>query len=139
MISSTRHATDLHPETVHAAVRALFLAAGDPVRSGYQPMSDYPSEGRAPFRPGAIDGGVHPVFGLLSHFRAHDDGAPGFTKNPWRGDHMSVPCWSEHGDPFVLETSFHKGDAFVERVDFPTAPAGILDALTDLLQSCETR
>jgi len=79
------------------------------------------------------------VFGLLVHYRSHDEGARGYTKNPWRGDHISVPCWSEHGNPFVLETSFHKGDSFVERVDFPDAPDGVMETLTELLQSCETR
>lgn len=139
MNSLTHHSTGLHPESVHAAVRALFGAAGAPIRSAYQPTKDYPSEGKVPFEPNAVDGGVHPVFGLLVHYRSHDEGIGGYTSNPWRGDHISVPCWSEHGDPFILETSFHKGECFIERVDFPEAPSELMGALTTLLESCETR
>jgi hypothetical protein len=61
------------------------------------------------------------------------------TENPYRGDHMSIPCYTEDGDVFVLDISFHKGDTFIERVGFPDGPLPVRKALYDLLDSCETR
>lgn len=64
---------------------------------------------------------LHPIFALTHAFTGEHDG--GYTSNPYRGAHQSVPCWSEGATFGILETSFHKGDLFIEFVDFPEAAA----------------
>ena len=83
--------------------------------------------------------GCRPVFGLAEHYRGHGHRDTGHTENQYCGDHMSIPCYTEDGDVFVLEISFHKGETFVERVDFPERPSVVRKARYSLLDSCETR
>jgi hypothetical protein len=115
------------PSQIHQAVKALFSALGAP-STGY-------------VWSGGDDGGngCHPVFALTDHYRAYDQGNRGYTENRYRGDHISIPCYTEDGDVFVLDISFHKGATFIERVDFPQGPPQVRKALYDLLESCETR
>lgn len=47
----------------------------------------------------------------------------GYTLNPWRGDHVSIPAWDENSGLAVLEISFHKGQTFIEVVRFAGGPA----------------
>jgi hypothetical protein len=113
------------PSQIAQAVKALFSALGTPCAR--EPWSE--SEAC----------GCHPVFALAEHYRGNDRGDTGYTENRYRGDHMSIPCYTEDGDVFVLEISFHKGETFVERVDFPHGPPQVHKALYDLLDSSETR
>jgi|SRR5271166_3880641 len=113
------------PSQMAPAVKALFNALGSP--SAREPWSENDVVG------------CHPVFGFAEHYRGHDRGERGYTENPYRGDHMSIPCYTEDGDVFVLDISFHKGDTFIERVGFPEGPLPVRKALYDLLDSCETR
>jgi hypothetical protein len=113
------------PSQINQAVKALFTALGTPSAGYPWPQSE-----------GA---GCHPVFALAEHYRGHDRGDSGYTENRYRGDHMSIPCFTEDGDVFVLDISFHKGDTFIERVDFPQGPPQVRKALYNLLDSCETR
>jgi hypothetical protein len=122
--SMTMNSFGVNPRSVLDAAQALFKALGTPKRSVYR------------WQDLNLD---HPVFGLAEHFEGQGHGAAGYTDNPHRGDHMSLPCWSEEGEVFVLETSFHKGEMYVERIDFPDAPAQVQSALFKLLQDCETR
>lgn len=97
-----------------------------------------------PYSPGDapwLDSPLHPVFPLAEHFRSNDDGNRGYTENGHRGDHLSVPCWSEYGDaPSILEISFHKGHTAVEHVTHPEAAnTPESEALIELLQHYETR
>ncbi|GAF45497.1 hypothetical protein [Rhodococcus wratislaviensis] len=115
------------PDPVREATKALFRALGAPVTDQTW-AGDY----------GARIG-CHPVFGLAEHYRGHDGGARGYTDNPYRGDHMSIPGYTEDGNVFVLDVSFHKGDTHIERIDFPGGPADVRSALHELLISCETR
>jgi hypothetical protein len=117
----------LFPDSVHDAAKALFLALGEPVRQERWASSFDDSIG------------CHPVFALAEHFRGHDRGNSGYTGNQYRGDHLSIPGYTETGDVFVLEVSFHKGDTFVERVNFPAGPSNVRDALYSLLSTSETR
>jgi hypothetical protein len=123
-MSITQGETTSQPQ-ITTAVKALFSALGAP--SARQPWPETEAYG------------CHPVFALAEHYRGHDRGNVGYTENQYRGDHMSIPCYSEDGEVFVLEVSFHKGGTFVERVDFPDGPAQVRKALYDLLDSTETR
>lgn len=82
---------------------------------------------------------IHPVFTLAHHFRANDSGNAGYTDNPHRGDHMSVPVvfddtWG------ILETSFHKGRTFAEFITPAPEPENPLyRAALALLKAEETR
>ncbi|MFE2961985.1 hypothetical protein [Nocardia tengchongensis] len=116
------------PDSVRHAVKALFGALGVPVRDETWAARDESARW-----------GCHPIFGLAEHYKGHDNGDAGYTANPYRGDHMSIPSYTENGDVFVLDISFHKGDTHIERIDFPEGPADIRDALYGLLVSCETR
>lgn len=115
------------PSQISQAVKALFSALGTPCTR--ESWSGRDEEGF----------GCHPVFGLAEHYRGHDRGDGGYTENRYRGDHMSIPCYTEDGDVFVLEISFHKGETFIERVEFPEGPSQVRKALYDLLDSSETR
>lgn len=113
------------PSQINQAVKSLFSALGTPCT-------------REPWGDSDVFG-CHPVFGLAEHYRGRDRGDVGYTENRYRGDHMSIPCYTEDGDVFVLDISFHKGETFIERVDFPEGPPQLRKALYDLLDSCETR
>lgn len=116
------------PASVHQAVKSLFNALGTPV-----PDRNWVSSGEE------NAWGCHPVFSLAEHYRGHDNGDRGYTDNPYRGDHMSIPCFTEDGTVFALDISFHKGDMHMERINYPDGPPAIRKALFDLLESCETR
>jgi hypothetical protein len=133
--------TSLYPESVHAALRALFTSLGTPVRT---PATVDQSTDMFSASSGRLIGpddceDVHPVFGLAEHFQGHDNGDPGYTHNPFRGDHLSVPCYTEGGGVFVLDISFHKGSTMIEQVAFPGAPSHLVEATYSLLDKCETR
>ena len=134
--------TAMYPESVHAALHALILSLGTPVRTpvvvdnGGTALGGW---GQGGLLLGATDSNNHPVFGLLEHFESHDQGNHGYTQNSCRGDHLTVPCFTEDGGVFILEISFHKGDTYVERIDFPSASENLVRAAHSLLESCETR
>lgn len=82
---------------------------------------------------------VHPIFPLLHHFRSEDSYVEGYTANPHRGDHLSVPVVFD-GAWGVLETSFHKGNTYVEFVTPAFEPESPLyRAALQLLEAEETR
>jgi hypothetical protein len=84
--------------------------------------------------------GWHPVFSMMQHFRGNDSGDPGYTKNNYRGDHISIPIYSEGGwGVYVLEISFHKGSTFIDVIGFPNRPIAVVQELYELLQDYETR
>lgn len=115
------------PISVLNAAKALFTSLGTPV-----PDNDWAGDEHSRY-------GCHPVFALAEHYCSHDSGAPGYTANSYRGDHMSIPHYTEDGDVFVLDISFHKGETFLTRVNYPNGPAEVRSALFELLESCETR
>ena len=80
---------------------------------------------------------LHPVFPLAEHYRAEDRGNPGVSQNPYRGDHLTIPCWSEQGLPALLEVSFHKGSPYVDVVTFERSAQAC--ALNEALEAEETR
>lgn len=91
---------------------------------------------RKPVSPEALSG-LHPVFLLTEHARSHDAGN---VLTPYRGDALSIPCYAEHdGGVALLQTSFHKGDAYVEIVTFPDADPVHAHAVVALLSQVETR
>lgn len=61
---------------------------------------------------------VHPVFAFTRHYRSNDDGNAGYTNNPYRGDHVSIPFYGEDDEIGAIDVSFHKGDPFVSAVLF---------------------
>lgn len=115
------------PSAVRNAVKALFAALGTPVIDEHWAGDEEAKRG------------CHPIFDLAEHYRGNDSGARGYTANPYRGDHMSIPHYTEDGDVFVLDISFHKGDTVLTRVDYPHGSGEIRKALLELLESCETR
>jgi hypothetical protein len=117
-------------EPVRAAMRALYLALGDPDRV---PLSD--SEESLPDM--RYNNGLHPVFELAETFGPGD---AGYTRNlPRRGGHLSLPCFDESGDVVVIEITFHKGDTTFERLAYPRSPAQVHAALYKLLEESEVR
>lgn len=122
------------PEVL-TAMHALFRALGEPSR-------DLITQGAGTMGIGP-DGeatelyGLHPVFPLVETFVPGD---AGYTANKLsRGCHLSLPCWDEDGSVVVLETSFHKGAAYLERLTFPTTQPAVHAALYELLQQFEIR
>lgn len=84
--------------------------------------------------------GVHPCFALAHHYHGGDVGDHGYTAAPGRGDHLSVPCWTERDHRvYVIEVGFHKGDLLLTTVDWPEARPGANEGLTQLLIAFETR
>ena len=84
--------------------------------------------------------GWHPVFSMMQHFRGNDSGRPGYTDNNYRGDHISIPIYSEGGwEVYVLEISFHKGSTFIDVVGFPNRPLPVVKELYNMLSEYETR
>lgn len=79
---------------------------------------------------------LHPVFSLTEHFRSHDDYGKGFTQNPYRGDHMTIPCYTEEGQLVLLEVSFHKGATYVEALTFPGTDTVLI---SNTIRRAETR
>lgn len=116
-------------EPIRAAMRALYLALGDPDRV---PLSE--SEQSLPDM--RYNYGLHPVFELAETFGPGDEGYTGTYR---RGGHLSLPCFDESGDVAVIEVSFHKGDTTVERLTYPRDPAQVHAALYKLLEQSEIR
>ena len=84
--------------------------------------------------------GWHPVFSMTEHFRGNDSGNLGYTKNYYRGDHISIPIYSEAGwEIYVLEISFHKGSTIIEIIGYPDRPLEVARELHDMLLEYETR
>lgn len=84
--------------------------------------------------------GWHPVFPLVQHYRSYDNGNPGITDNPYRGDHISIPIYSEHGwEIYLMDISFHKGDMSWEIIGFPYRPVKVKEELHKILCKYETR
>lgn len=120
-------------ETLRTALYGL-LGTFDSVTR--RPVRSFPDSG------GTVDGigeYLHPVFALHEHFRANDDGNAGYTRNTYRGDHLSIPAYGENGAIAVLETSFHKGDTFVDVVSFDGGDHAVRAAVTAILAAAETR
>jgi hypothetical protein len=121
------------PKETFAAVHALFQALGNP----------HPVE--VDFGDQRFSGGVmfgeyfHPIFSLSEHFLSFDTGNIGYTNNQYRGDHLSIPGWTENGEVCVLEASFHKGNTCVAYLVFPDVQKEVHQALLELLQALETR
>lgn len=96
----------------------------------------------APTKTNPFETEIHPVFPLAHHFRSKDDYEGGYTGNSYRGDHLSVPAYLGFGgDIAIFETSFHKGNAYMEIVTFPEADrdSALYRAALSLLEAEETR
>ena len=65
----------------------------------------------------------------------HVDGLP----HAPLGDHLTIPAYSETGEVYALDISFHKGMTYETCVRFPQAPQPVKDALYELLEKTETR
>ncbi len=118
-------------EPIRAAMRALFLALGEPYRT---PIAELTADSNS--EPPSIYG-LHPVFDLAETFGPGDIGYTGGY--PRRGGHLSLPCFDENGDVGVLDTTFHKGETWVEYVTYPREPAQVHAALYKLLEQSEVR
>ncbi|GAB4097688.1 hypothetical protein GCM10028787_31630 [Brachybacterium horti] len=79
------------------------------------------------------DAGVHPQFDLMEVCPGADDYDPGYTENPYRGEHLTIPCVAEDGELFTIEVSFHKGTTFVDLVRVVGAQPGAVAAVGDAL------
>ncbi|WP_299169837.1 hypothetical protein [uncultured Arthrobacter sp.] len=83
----------------------------------------------------------HPVFELAEHFRGRDNyEAPGYTGNPYSGDHISIPAWQvkeEVEDFYVLETSYHRGKVISELVNYPDAHHAVRAAIIAVIKSVQ--
>lgn len=123
------------PREVFTAMHALFRALGKPDR-------DLVTHGAGSMGVGTAGEatelyGLHPAFPLAETFGPGD---AGYTANIFsRGCHFSLPCWDENGGVVVLETSFHKGATYLERLTFPDAQQQVHAALYELLQQFEIR
>lgn len=117
-------------ETIQA-IHALYQALGEPKidNASIASLTD----------PGYGADGLHPVFGLVEHYRSHDEGNAGYTHNNYRGDHISIPAYTEEGDVAVIELSFHKGITICDYLTYPNGKDSIRQALYDLLHKLETR
>ena len=126
--TATIHTTDLYPDSVHTAFRALVAALGPSERNLLDSQDEAQYE-------------MHPVFGLLQHGRGEDDGRAWRATNklPTRGDVLTVPYFTEAAEIGLMEISFHKGETNTWVVTFPEAPEPIVEAMLELLQGCETR
>lgn len=116
-------------EDILRAMHALFAALGEPERRPLSEIEVDPDRG--------VYDGLHPVFDLAETFAPND---PGYTSGaPVRGQHQSVPCYGEDGSILVVETSFHKGEMTVERVEYRNNESPVFDALFTLIQQSEVR
>lgn len=117
-------------ETIQA-IHALYQALG-------QPTIDNTSIASITDSGYGVDG-LHPVFALAEHYRSHDEGNAGYTYNRYRGDHISIPAFTEEGDVVIIELSFHKGMMICDYLTYPNGDNYIHQALYDLLRKLETR
>ena len=82
----------------------------------------------------------HPIFGMVKHFRANDAGNKGYTENGNRGDHISIPGWTEDKwKVVIIDIGFHKGMTTFELVSFPDAHEAVEKAAAGFLMTYETR
>lgn len=79
------------------------------------------------------DAGMHPQFDLMEVSERADDYDPGYTENPYRGEHLTIPCVAEDGELFTIEVSSHKGTIFVDLVRVVDAEPGAVAAVGDAL------
>jgi hypothetical protein len=123
-------------ELIRSAFEAMVPEFGTPSRTSIRyrdsgdstlivAMSDDPSNDE-----------IHPIFGLSHHYRSHDNYEKGYTANPYRGDHIGIDQ-----EIAIFETSFHKGQAFIDVVTFPSADrdSSLYSAALALLNAEETR
>lgn len=118
-------ATTTDPIRARETLEFLIESLGTPTR---RPISDVTSSSQfgadatwLEITPGDT-GTFHPVFAFAHHFRANDSGNRGYTDNTMRGDHMSVPGYTEEGVLAVVEISFHKGGGALSVVTFDAKP-----------------
>lgn len=78
---------------------------------------------------------LHPVFSLACTFE--EEFGEGYTKNPYRGSHHTIPCWTEQDDVVFIEVSFHKGTTFVDLVSYPDADPESMAASLAMLAPAE--
>lgn len=120
------------PKETLDAVHALFSALGKPVKIDAIDKTAFSEDPQ-------IGINFHPVFALAEHFQAHDIGNQGYTYNLLRGDHISIPGYTEMGEVVVMDISFHKGESYIRLNLFLDKPREVHRALFDLLRTLETR
>ncbi|HIW75665.1 MULTISPECIES: hypothetical protein [Gordonibacter] len=120
------------PKETLDAIHALFSALGKPTELGITDQAALCDDLQ-------FGSNFHPVFALTEHFQAHDSGNKGYTYNSSRGDHLSVPGYTEEGEVVVMDVSFHKGETYLRLNLFPSEPQEVHDALFELLRKLETR
>lgn len=109
----------------NAKLRQLFKAAvrtGQPKR--HRVMSSTESFGTT----------LDPWFDLMEASAPSSDYDPGYTGNPYRGEHLTIPCVSEEGSLFTIEVSFHKGTTFVDVVGFEAMDGDAVEALENAIR-----
>lgn len=129
-------------ELIRTAFEAMVREFGEPHREPVPYRAPQDSTMMIPITGDPQNEEIHPVFALAHHFRSHDSREEGYTKNPFRGDHISVPAYLGFTQEIaVFETSFHKGQAFVEVVTFPAADreSSLYQAALRMLDAEETR
>lgn len=121
------------PEEMHEVLEALYRAMGKPETV---PVTVEDDDGVI----FADDNALHPVFPLARHYYGKDGYADrGYTGNPCRGDHMTVPVYSENGDVYALDIAFHKGRMCEICMRYPHAPAEVKEIVYRFLTRMETR
>ncbi|WP_141381597.1 hypothetical protein [Microbacterium lacticum] len=129
-------------ELIRTAFEAMVLEFGKPNREPIPYREPRDSTMMIPIAGNPENDEIHPVFALSHHFRSKDNYEKGYTDNPHRGDHISVPAYLGFTQEIaVFETSFHKGQAFVELVTFPAADrdSSLYQAALRMLDAEETR
>lgn len=130
--STTMPSFSTHPKETLDAVHALFAALGKPAKIEAVDETAFSDDLQ-------IGSNFHPVFALAEHYQAHDSGNRGYTHNSSRGDHLSIPGYTETSEVVVMDISFHKGETYVRLNLFPNEPQEVHLALLQLLQNLETR
>lgn len=126
---------EIDKNTILNAYHALVKMLGKPSR---EPSLDIQKAG--PFSTlDAFGENFHPVFFFQEHFQSNDSYERGYTENHYRGDHSSLPMYSEHGEFIILEISFHKGDTFIDVINYPDAANEMIAQLIDFIRQFETR
>lgn len=127
---------------IRSAFEAMVPEFGTPLRSNIRYRDSSDSTLVIALEDDKSNTEIHPVFGLSHHFKSGDDYEKGYTANPYRGDHISVPAYLGFNQEIaIFETSFHKGMAFIEVVTFPEADreSALYSAAMSLLNAEETR
>ena len=134
--------TDDRTALIRSAFEAMVPEFGKPLRSSLQYEGAVENRLTIPTEDDSSNTEIHPVFRLSHHFLSGDDYAKGYTDNPYRGDHISVPAYLGFSEEIaILETSFHKGFTFVEVITFPEADreSRLYQAAVSLVSAEETR